>query len=334
MKLIIPFLCGAVAFLLTYFVTPWLVRYLKRINLVVVDQHKENKPLVPISGGLSVLFGIMGGLMLFIFIRTFFQTRASLILDGKSLSLLFASVISILIITLIGFIDDLLIHKSHERSFGLKQWQKPLLTLAAAVPLMVVNAGKPYMIVPFVGWVDFGIIYPLLLVPLGVVGASNMVNMLGGFNGMETGMALIYLSSLGLYAYKFNRYIAALIALMAFASVLAFYFYTKYPSKIFPGDSLTYLLGAILASIAIIGDLEQATLIISIPFIVEFFLKLKGKFQKQTYGYIEKGKIKSYYKKVYSIPHIFTRTGKFTEKQIVLFMWIIQGVFAFLIWII
>lgn len=333
--ILLPFICAVLAFCLTYLVTPWLIMYLKKIGLVVLDQHKDPKPLVPLSGGLAVLFGMMGGLMSFIFIRTFFPTETyRLVLNDRALSLLFATMISILIITLVGFIDDLLIQKSKNSSIGLKQWQKPLLTLTAAVPLMVVNVGTATMVVPFFDKVNFGILYPLFLVPLGVVGASNMVNMLGGLNGLESGMALIYLTSLGLYAFKFERYIAALLALITLAAVLAFYFYNKYPAKIFPGDSLTYLLGAVLASIAIVQDLERATFVISIPFIMEFFLKLKGKFQKQTYGYIKNSKIKSHYKKIYSIPHIFMRTGKFTEKQIVFFMWIIQAIFAVIIWII
>lgn len=334
MKLIIlPFICAVAAFFLTYLTTPWLIRYLKRINLVVIDQHKESKPLIPISGGLAVLFGMLGGSMLFIFIRTFSQSGARLILNDRSLSLLFAVMISVLIITIIGFVDDLLIQKSKNSSMGLKQWQKPLLTLAAAVPLIVVNAGTTTMAVPFFDKINFGILYPLFLVPLGVVGASNMVNLLGGFNGMESGMAMIYLSSLGLYAYKHSRYVAALIALMTLASVVAFYFYNKYPAKIFPGDSLTYLLGAVLASIAIVGNLEKAALIVSVPFIIEFILKLRGKFQKQSYGYIKNGRVHSRYKEIYSIPHIFTKTGRFTEKQVVFFMWIIQAIFAFSIWL-
>ena len=333
--LLLPFICALLSFSFTYLAIPWLIKYLKRIDLVVLDQHKKYKVLVPISGGLAVLSGMLGGLMFFIFVRTFFPTETyKLVLNDRTLSLLFATIISILIITMVGFVDDLLIRKSKDSSMGLKQWQKPLLTLSAAIPLMVVNAGTTIMAVPFLGKVNFGILYPLVLVPLGVVGASNMVNMLAGFNGLEAGLALIYLSSLGLYAYKFGRYIAALLALMAFVAVLAFYLYNKYPSKIFPGDSLTYLLGAVLASIAIVGDLEQATLIISIPFIVEFFLKIRGKLQKQTYGYNENGKIKSFYRKIYSLPHIFTRTGKFTERQVVLFIWIIQAIFALLIWII
>ena len=78
------------------------------------------------------------------------------------------------------------------------------------------------------------LIYPLVLVPIGVVGAANMVNMLAGFNGMETGMGIIYMGSLGLYAYFNGRQVAALIALVTLAALLGFYYYNRFPAKILP----------------------------------------------------------------------------------------------------
>ena len=262
-----PFIIALVAFIVTLILLPWWIKYLKKIDLVVKDKNKTGEPLVPISGGIVVLAGILAGLMIFIFFRTFFPANhISLIMDTAVSSAVFASIIAIRIITLIGFIDDILIHKSKDSSIGLRQWQKPLLTLAAAVPLMVAKLGTTTMLLPFFGHVNFGIWYALIIVPIGVVGASNMVNMLGGFNGLESGMSVVYLGSLGLYAYVNGSYVAALIALMTFACVLAFYFYNKYPAKILPGDSLTYLLGGSLACIAIVGNLEKAALICSIPF--------------------------------------------------------------------
>lgn len=332
--MIIPFVCAGISFLVVWLMTSWLIRYLNRIGLVVKDMNKESTPLVPLSGGLSVVAGVFAGLTTFIFFRTFFPSTAGLILDNSSLLHFFAGISVILIISFVGFIDDLIINRSHDRSSGLRQWQKPLITLAAAVPLMVVDAGTTVMGFPLLGEVDVGLLYPLLFIPLGVVGAANMVNMLGGFNGMETGMGIVYTGMLGLYAYVHQSYIGALIALVTFTALIGFYYYNKYPAKILPGDSLTYLLGAVLACIAILGNLEKATLIVSIPFFIEFLLKTRSKFRAQSYGYYKEGKIHSKYSKIYSIPHIFTRTGKFTERQIVWFMILIELGFSSLIWVV
>ncbi|MBU1203725.1 MAG: hypothetical protein KKG60_01510 [Nanoarchaeota archaeon] len=313
-------------FLIVYILTPWLIRYLRKIKLVVKDQNKKDKPLVPLSGGVAVLAGICAGLMLYIFIRTFFYNDQTPALD------IFAATTSIILITFIGFIDDLLIKRNKDHSTGLKQWQKPLLTLAAAVPLMVIGTGTPVMAIPLIGKVNFGLIFPLVLVPLGVIGAANMVNMLAGFNGLETGLGIIYTATLGIYAYMNNRYEAAVICLVAFASLMAFYKFNKFPAKILPGDSLTYLLGAVIICAAIIGNIEKAAIIVSIPFFIEFILKSRSKFKADSFGKYKDGKIVSKYGKIYSITHLFTRTGRYNEKQVTYFIFAIEMVFCILVW--
>lgn len=317
-----------ITFLFVCFVTPWFIRYLTRIGLLVKDQHKQGKPLVPISGGLPVFLGIFFGVMFAIFVQTFYYDSTDRLID------LLAFITSLFAITFVGFFDDLLIRKDKEESSGLRQWQKPLLTAIAAVPLMVINAGETTIGLPFLGAIDVGLLYPLVLIPIGVVGASNMVNMYAGYNGLETGLGLIYLGNLSVYAYIHGSEVAALIGLITCAALFAFLFFTWVPAKIFPGDSLTYLLGGVLASMAIIGNMEMAALVVSIPFFVEFLLKARGNFQKQGYGmYFPEGKVKSLHDKVYSIPHFFTIDGKYTEKQVVLFCFFIQILFSGLIWV-
>lgn len=329
MKLLI-LVSALISLFVTLKVTKLMIKYLTGLGLTVKDMNKKDTPLVPISGGLAVLTGLFSGLMFYIFVQTFFY-------DGKENLIYFlAAMASILIITFIGFIDDLSVKLDHKKGIylGLKQWQKPLLTIFAAIPLMVINAGtKVISIAPF-GELDLSLIYPLLIIPVGVVGAANMVNLLEGYNGIATGMGIVYTANLGLFAYVNGRVVGAVIAFIACGALLAFYKFNKFPAKILPGDSLTYLLGAILATIAILGNIEKAALIISIPFFVELFLKARGRFKKQSYGYYYKdGKVKSKYKRIYSIPHIFARTGKYSEKQITHFMILIAIFFSALVWL-
>jgi len=57
--------------------------------------------------------------------------------------------------------------------------------------------------------------------------------------------------------------------------------------------------------------------------------------KKTTIGYLtEDGKLKSKYDKIYSIPHIWMRKGKYTEKQIVLRLMTMELFFSILIWLI
>ncbi len=323
------YLSPVLSFIVTLIATPILIRYLNKIGLQVKDQNKENKPLIPISGGLAVISGILVGIMFYIFILTFIYK------DQSQFALIFASLTTILLITFIGFMDDVIIHKSKDSSIGLKQWQKPFLTLIAAIPLVVINAGTSKISVPLFGLIDFGLLYPLLLIPIGVVGASNMVNMLAGINGLETGMGIIYFAMLGLYAYFNIRFEAAAISIIIVGALIAFYYYNKFPAKILPGDSLTYLLGASIAVVAIVGNIERAAIIISIPFVIEFFLKARSKFKAQSYGTYVNGKIQSLYPNgIYSLIHLMTIKPKFTEKQITYTFIFIMLIISSLIWLI
>tara|TARA_Y100000034_G_scaffold136546_1_gene213749 strand:+ start:315 stop:1304 length:990 start_codon:yes stop_codon:yes gene_type:complete len=325
---ILPLMSALVSFLVVLYITPWLIKYLRKIGLVVKDQNKKNKPLIPISGGIAVMAGLFMGVMTYIFFQTFYfhyKFPTTYMLAGLT---------TIIMITLVGFIDDLLI-KSKEESSGLKQWQKPMLTLAAAIPLMVINAGTTTMWIPLLGRIDLGLIYPLILIPIGVIGAANMVNMLAGINGLETGMGIIYTGMLGLYAFANGSEMTALIALLIFVSLVAFYFFNKSPAKILPGDSLTYLLGGSIAVIAILGNIEKAAIVASIPFFIEFILKSRSKFKAKSYGYFHKGKVKSLHgKKIYSLIHLLTRSGRHTEKQITTFFIVLELIFCLLIWVV
>ncbi len=326
---ILLYLAPVLGFVAAFVSTPLWIRYLKRVGLVVPDKNKKNQPKIPLSGGLAVMTGLLAGIMLYIFVQIFYYDRGG----QGSLLLMFAALTTIILITFIGFLDDLIVNKHIGASTGLKKWQKPLLTLLTAVPLMAVKAGTTIFYLPFFGQVDAGILYPLFFVPLGIVGASNMINMLAGYNGLEAGMGLVYTGMLSVYAYANGRFAAAAIGIIAFAALLAFFYYNKYPAKIFPGDSLTYFLGATLVSMAILGNIEKAALICSIPFFVEAILKARSGFKAKSYGYIKDGKIHSFYDKIYSIPHFFAITGKFTEKQIAYFCIAIELFFSSLIWI-
>ena len=328
MKLVLLF-SVVISFAITYLLMPWFMTYLRGIGLIVKDQHKVGKPLIPISGGIIVFLGIFFGIMFAIFIQTFYYHTTERVIE------LFAFAISLFAVTFIGFFDDLLIGKNHEASVGLKQWQKPALTIIAAVPLMVINAGETIVTLPFLGAIDVGLLYPLLFIPLAFVGASNMVNPLGGFNGLEAGLGLIYLGNLSAFAYINGQEVSALIGALTCAALIAFLLFNAPPAKIFPGDSLTYLMGGVLASMAIIGNMEIAALLVSIPFFIEFILKVRGKLDKHSFGILTKdGKIKSYYNKVYSLPHILTIKAKYTETQVILFIYALGFASSFLIWII
>ena len=329
--MLLVLISSLISFFVVYLLTPFFINYFKKIGLVSKDVHKPKKPFVPISAGIPLIFGISLSIFFYVFWQTF------LVKNYQAITYLFASLLSIILIAFVGFLDDLNVKqvkkgKWIEGKEGLKRWQKPLATLIAVFPLMVVMAGHSQMDIPFIGSVDFGIFYPLIIVPIGIFGAANMVNMLGGFNGLEAGMGLVYTFSLGIYALIHQSYLASLIFFSTFFGLLGIIKYNWYPAKILAGDSLTYLLGAVLAIGAIIGNMEKATVITAMPFIIQGILKFYSKIKLGDFasdlGIFEKnGKIRPKYKEIYSLTHLATRIAK-TEKKIVLFLIFIQVIFS------
>lgn len=322
-----------VALLVTYFATKYMIRYFRFVKLVSTDVHKPRKPLVPYSAGIPLMIGLVSGLLIYIFVNVFIFRSAPFLAD------IFAAITSIFIIAFVGLLDDLNSVQVKVRGFiegkrGLKRWQKPLLTLMAAFPLMAIMAGTTEIILPVVGPIELGLLYPFLVVPVAIVVASNMVNMLGGFNGLEVGMALVYTFSLGLFSLLNDAGIATVLFFITFASLLGLARFNFPPAKILPGDSLTYLLGAVLAVGAVIGNVEKAVILTSIPFFVQALWKFwsvrkTGRFASDLGVLRKDGTIAPKYgNRVYSWTHLVMRSGRFTEIQIVAIMIGVQAVFS------
>jgi UDP-N-acetylglucosamine--dolichyl-phosphate N-acetylglucosaminephosphotransferase len=156
-----------VSFLVTVFLVPKWIAKAREFGLVGKDMNKHDRPEVAEAGGIIVVFGLLGGILAYIFLDTF------VLKTGANQALVFAALLTVLLAGFLGFIDDVLGWKK-----GLKRWQKPLLTIPMAIPLMVINAGESSMNLPIFGSVNFGLIYPIILVPLGIVCAANGFNML------------------------------------------------------------------------------------------------------------------------------------------------------------
>lgn len=328
----ISFIIAATAgFAATALITPRIINVLENIRVVGRDIHKKDKPDVAQLGGLPVLIGFLSGILIYVAMLTFYyHTEASITMQ------VLAATLGIMIITLFGMLDDLtsLLGKKRiegflnsEKKVGFKQSTKFLLPIPAAVPLMVVNSGVSSITVPFLGNIDFGIMYPLLIVPLGIFGASNATNMLAGLNGLTAGLGAVLLSALGIFAYINGEFTAAAIALIFVAVLLGFLIYNWYPAKIFPGDSLDYTIGAVAASVAILGNIERFAVLAFIPWFIEFLLKAKSRFKAESFGVLQAdGTLSAPYKQTYSLTHAVMNAGRYTEKQIVLILMCFEAI--------
>lgn len=281
-----------VSFFCTYFIVPFWIKKAKQIGLVWEDMNKPKKVKnVAGSGGITVVIGAMIGIFLYIAIQTFYFKSS----DGISVSIL-AMLSTLLLVAGIGLVDDLFGWKKG----GLSKRSRIILVLFSAVPLMVINAGTSTIL-----GIHLGIFYPLLIIPLGILGATTTFNFLAGFNGLETSQGIILLTALAVFTYFTGNGWLTVVALCLVASLCAFYIFNSNPAKLFPGDILTYAIGASVAVIAILGDAEKIALFFFIPYFIEVILKLRGKLKKQSFGKPNKdGSLEMPYDKIYGLEHL------------------------------
>jgi UDP-N-acetylglucosamine--dolichyl-phosphate N-acetylglucosaminephosphotransferase len=315
--LLIPILAS---FLIALLLIPFWIRKSKQIGLLWEDVHKIPKKKVAGSGGITTIIAFVIGVLLFISFRVFILKNEDFLIE------ILALLTTILLATGIGLIDDLL----GWRKGGLSRRSRIILIALAAIPFMAINAGRGQVALPFNGIVDLGILYPLIFVPIGIVGATTTYNFLAGYNGLEAGNGVLIISALGIVAFLTGNSWLSIIAFCMVAALLAFLTFNFYPARIFPGDSLTYAIGSLIAILAILGNMEKIAVFFFIPFILETIIKGRGKYLKQSFGIPKKdGSLALKYNKFYGLEHItiylLNISGiKATERKVVISLWIFQ----------
>jgi UDP-N-acetylglucosamine--dolichyl-phosphate N-acetylglucosaminephosphotransferase len=307
-----------IAFFCTFLAMPFWIRKAKQIKLVWEDMNKPGKEKnVAGSGGLIVVFGFVLGVLLYIAIKTFYFGNG-----GMVNSYIFALVLVVLLASIVGLVDDLF----GWQKGGLSMRSRIFMVLFAAIPLMVINAGDSSMNFPLIGNVNLGIIYPLIIIPIGILGATTTFNFIAGFNGLESSQGILILSAMAYAAYATGNSWLSLIALCMVASLFGFYIFNRCPAKVFPGDVMTYSTGALIAGIAIVGNIEKIAVIFFIPYMIELFLKvIRGKFKKYSFGKPNAdGSLEVPYDKIYGLEHLaiwalkkMKRGGKVHETEVV-----------------
>ncbi len=299
------------SFVGTYLLTPVVAKRLEEARITGNDMNKKSRPELPSLGGLSISAGFVFAMLINVAAH-------------KNIQLL-AAMTTILVVTLVGLVDDLL-HTS--------QRTKALLPVLAAAPLVAVNAGKASMTLPFLGSVELGVLYPLIVLPLGITGASNAVNMLAGLNGLEAGLgavmhATVLFTALSIMGVHPEAYWAALISASMLGALLAFLKYNWHPAKVFIGDVGTLPIGCALAAAVVLGDMEKLGIILIVPYLFEFLLKARTGFKGESFGFQRKnGTLGT--KEVNSLTHVVMKAGKFTEPQVVAVLLGIEAVFGLL----
>lgn len=297
-----------ISFLATLIITPHWIRRAHAEGLKGKDMHKLDKRDVAEAGGIGVLAGFVIGVFVYIAIKTFIYHDSSQLIE------VFALLGVLFLASMIGVVDDLLGWKR-----GLGKKVRIVLMLFAAIPLMVLNVGSSNIL-----GLEIGLLFPLIVIPLGVIGATTTFNTLAGYNGLEAGQGILILGALSIVTFVTGNPWLSVIGLCMVGALLAFYYYNKHPAKVFPGDMMTYSIGALIACMAILGNVEKIALFFFIPYILEAILKLRGRLKKESFAKVNlDGSLDMPYDKIYGLEHVaiwvlkrVKPSGKVREKDV------------------
>jgi len=247
--IIIGLAISAISFFSVFFVMPYLIKYLVAKGNVVPDAHKPGRPNIPRPAGPLLFAAIaVSESLLYVFTR-----------EPAVAALIAVSVISFIV----GYIDD---------KKTMRGWFKPVALVAAAIPLIMLNVHGSYLNLVF-GSAYIPILYiPLILILIPVAG--NTINSIDVLNGVASGFVLIAMIPLMISIAIFGSISVFLMALPVFFATCAFYIYHRFPTKIFPGDSGTLLLGTLYGALAIAGRSEIIGVIALLPAVMNSFLFL------------------------------------------------------------
>lgn len=302
------------------------IRLLRKIKMQ--DSVREDGPSHQQKNGTPT----MGGLL--IMVSILFTTIITGNFNNKFTIFLFFITI---LLTFIGFYDDLLKFKKSKK--GLSAKKKVILQLIAVVCTYVfiyytelVNKTIDFSLInPFIkkSYIYVGPVIFFIFIVFVIIGASNAVNLTDGLDGLVSGPIIIVFSTFMVIAYlvgnyKYSTYlnlyyiqgageIVVFIAAIVGAT-LGFLWFNFYPAEIFMGDTGSLALGGLLGIISIFLKLELLLPIAGFIFIIEALSVIL-----QVFSY---RKFKKRIFKMAPIHHHFEKLGM-AETKVTVRFWIV-----------
>ncbi|MFL5978518.1 MAG: phospho-N-acetylmuramoyl-pentapeptide-transferase, partial [Gaiellaceae bacterium] len=265
-------LAGVIALLISIFVGPKFVAYLRRKEYgqhirEEGPEHHVAKQGTPTMGGLLILLAAASGFL--------------------ALSKYTVPALTVLFVTLacgaIGFLDDF-IKLTHRRSLGLRgRWKLVLLALiTVGVGFAANHQDLPTSVfIPVVHWnVELSYAWYGLLF-LVIAGTANGVNLTDGLDGLAAGtgiIALITFTGISVVTYirsgnpggRFDsRLDLAIVGAALIGAMIGFLWYNAFPAEVIMGDTGAMAIGGALGAFAIMMKAEVVLLLVGGIFALE-----------------------------------------------------------------
>ncbi len=321
---------GGFALLVSILATPLLMRWLIRNR---IGQHiREDGPAshsakagTPTMGGIAIVAAVVCG-----YAMGHVGTQVKFSATG------YVVIITVFLYGLIGFLDDWMKYRNR-RSLGLNKRGKLVAQIAVAVlfaelslhwahtstALSFTRLASPGFQLGEAGWVIFAVFV--------LVGTSNAVNLTDGLDGLAAGSSTFCFAVLAVMGYWIFRHVSiyhilpasaidlALSSVALAGACLGFLWWNAAPARIMMGDTGSLAIGAGVAALCLLMNLDLLLPILGGLFVLETLSVLIQVVSFRAFG-----------KRVFRMApfhHHFELLG-WPETTVIVRFWILAGLFA------
>ncbi|TRX51645.1 undecaprenyl/decaprenyl-phosphate alpha-N-acetylglucosaminyl 1-phosphate transferase [Fulvivirga sp. M361] len=224
------FLAIATSFIITFLVIPVIINFSKKKKKMmdVPGRRKIHKKTTPSLGGIGIFMGLIVSLIVWLPFEAFQQFK--FILAG------------LLILVVIGFRDDIVPLKPLYKLFG---------QMIAAAMIVYLTGIR---LTSFYGLFGIDELNPLVsqfVSIFTIIVITNSFNLIDGLDGLAGTIAVVALTTFGVWFYLVGDQWTSLLALSMAGAVIAFLTFNWEPSNIFMGDTGALSIGFLFAVLAI-----------------------------------------------------------------------------------
>lgn len=238
---------------------PSVIRRLVRRGVVAVDKYKKDLREIPTRGGIviiGVIFLIFGIVSLLAHLPG--PISVPIHLTGADWAILIVAGL----FAAFGLVDDFLDVGRPVKIFILFFFSYRL----------IFEITSTMVLLPFVGYMDFGVLYLFLIIPIYVLVTANLANMHSGFNGLASGLSGIVIAFLLLKMILEGSYDCVFILSCLLGAISGFLWYNFYPAKILWGNIGALSIGAAIGAIIVVSGFLISGFVMLIPHTVNFLM--------------------------------------------------------------
>lgn len=227
-----------ISFIVSFVINFLIIKLSKKINKLITD-HLHRGPQTfhirptPRLGGVGIYLAFIVAALCSFFVN----------LESKYSFLML--IISSLLVFLSGLWEDI------TRSLQPKM-RLTFMAIGASLAYLLLDAKIVRVDVPYLDAIVSTSLVSFLFTVFAVVGLTNAINIIDGFNGLASGVSIMILLAIAYVAYKTNDQFILLASFAMIGAIIGF-FILNYPyGLIFLGDGGAYFIGFVIAVLSVL----------------------------------------------------------------------------------